>query len=89
MVLAAISPLRRSGVEPSRLSTPYLRSNPVPIAWLVNAVDITASAMIPGTRKSTLGPDPTLTSGSRLNAASSSTLTPGAATHRNSSVVSR
>ena len=53
-VLAAISPARDSGVAPSRLSTPYLRSNPVAIAWLVNAVDMTASAITPGVRKSIL-----------------------------------
>ena len=53
-VLAAISPVRDSGVAPSRLSTPYLRSKPVAIAWLVNAVDMTASAITPGVRKSIL-----------------------------------
>jgi hypothetical protein len=43
------------------------------MAWLVNAVDITASAMIPGVRKSIrLMPAPKFTSGSRPNAASSS-----------------
>ena len=72
-VLAAISPARDSGVAPSRLSTPYRRSKPVAMAWLVNAVDITASAMIPGVRKSIrLMPAPKFTSGSRPNAASSS-----------------
>ena len=54
LVLAAISPVRDSGVAPSRFSTPYLRSKPVAIAWLVNAVDITASAITPGVRKSIL-----------------------------------
>ncbi len=53
-VLAAISPARDSGVAPRRLSTPYLRSNPVAIAWLVNAVDMIASAITPGVRKSIL-----------------------------------
>ncbi len=51
-VLAAIRPARDSGVAPSRLSTPYRRSNPVAIAWLVNAVDMIASAITPGVRKS-------------------------------------
>ena len=68
-VLAVISPPRVSGVAPSRLSTPYRRSNPVAMAWLVKAVDITASAMMPGTRKSTRRPSD-FTSGSRVNAAS-------------------
>ena len=70
-VLAAIRPVRDSGVAPSRFSTPYRRSKPVAMAWLVNAVDITASAMMPGARKSTRLPPPRLTSGSRLNMASS------------------
>ncbi len=51
-VLAPISPGRDSGEAPSRLSTPYRRSNPVPMARLVNAVDRTASARMPGTMKS-------------------------------------
>ena len=72
-VLAAIRPGRDRGVAPSRLSTPYLRSNPVAIAWLVNAVDMTASAITPGVRKSIrVYPPPKSISGSRLNAASSS-----------------
>ena len=54
-VFAASSPGRDSGVVPSRRSTPYRRSKPVPIAWPVNAVDITARASTPGTRKSTRG----------------------------------
>jgi len=55
--------------RPSRLSTPYLRSKPVAIAWLVNAVDMTASAITPGVRKSILVyPPPKSISGSRLNA---------------------
>ena len=70
-VLAAISPRRDSGVAPSRFSTPYLRPTPVAIAWLVNAVDSTASARMPGARKSILVPGPKLTSGSALNAISS------------------
>ena len=72
-VLAAISPRRDSGVAPSRLSTPYRRSKPVPMAWLVNAVDITASARMPGTTKSIRLPAPTLTRFSCPNAISSST----------------
>ncbi len=68
-----ISPARDSGVAPSRLSTPYRRSKPVAIAWLVNAVDMTARAITPGVRKSILVyPPPKSISGSRLNAASSS-----------------
>jgi hypothetical protein len=75
VVLAPISPPRDSGVEPSRLSTPYRRSKPVAMAWLVKAVDSTASAITPGTRKSTRDcwPEPTLTRSPRLNAVSSST----------------
>ena len=72
-VLAVISPPRDRGVAPSRLSTPYRRSNPVAMAWLVNAVDMTASAMIPGVRKSILFmPVLRFSSGSRPNATSSS-----------------
>ena len=51
--LAASSAPRGSGEAPSRLSAPYRRSKPVPIASPVNAVDMTASASTPGTRKST------------------------------------
>ncbi len=43
------------------------------MAWLVKAVDMTASARMPGTRKSIRGPDPVLISGSRLNPASRAT----------------
>ncbi len=57
-VFAAIRPLRASGVAPSRFSTPYRRSNPVAIAWLVKAVDSTARARMPGVRKSIRGPGP-------------------------------
>ena len=70
-VLAEIRPPRDRGVAPSRLSTPYRRSKPVAIAWLVNAVDMTARAMMPGARKSTRLPLPRFTRGSRLNMASS------------------
>ena len=44
----ASRPRRPSGVVPSSRSTPYRRSNPVAIAWPVNAVDISASASTPG-----------------------------------------
>ena len=55
---AAISLGRPSGVEPSRFNTLYWRSNPVPIPRLTMEVDITASARIPGARKSTEEPFP-------------------------------
>ncbi len=51
-VLPPISTERGSAVAPSRLSTPYLRSKPVPIARPVNAAHITASARMLGTTKS-------------------------------------
>ena len=53
MVLAPSSSGRVSGVEPSRLSTPVWRSNPVAMARLTIAVDMTARASTPGNRKST------------------------------------
>ena len=43
---------RGSAVAPSRLSTAYLRSKPVPMASPVNDADMTASAMMLGTTKS-------------------------------------
>ena len=52
-VLAASRRGRPSGVVPSRLSTPYWRSNPVAMPRLTMAVDITARARMPGARKST------------------------------------
>ena len=54
--MAILAPTRRgrpSGVAPSRLSTPYWRSKPVPIPRLTMALDITARARMPGVRKST------------------------------------
>ena len=51
--LAATRRGRPSGVAPRRLSTPYDRSNPVPMARLAKAVASTASASVPGARKST------------------------------------
>ena len=59
--------------RPSRFSTPYLRSKPVAIAWLANAVDMTASAMIPGVRKSTRLPCPRLSTDASLKPVSSRT----------------
>ncbi len=52
-ILAAMSRGRPSGVEPRRLSTPYWRSNPVPMPRLTMAVDITARARMPGVRNCT------------------------------------
>ena len=52
-IFAASSWRRVSGVEPSSLSTPVERSKPVAMARLTIAVDITARARMPGTRKST------------------------------------
>ena len=52
-VLAATHRLRPRGVVPSRLSTLYWRSNPVPIPRLTMALDMTARANTPGARKST------------------------------------
>ncbi len=46
-------PHRGSGVAPSRLSAPYRRSNPTAMACPVNAVDITATIMTPGSTVST------------------------------------
>ena len=51
-VLPVMSTERGSAVAPRRLSTPYLRSNPVPIASPVNAELITARARMLGTTKS-------------------------------------
>ena len=51
-VFAVSSLGRPSGVIPSRLSTPYWRSNAVPIESCTIPVDITASATMPGNRKS-------------------------------------
>ena len=53
--LPSSSPERGSGDAPSRLRTPYRRSNAVAIASEVNAVDITASARTPGVTTSTTG----------------------------------
>ena len=64
-VFAPIRPLRCSGVEPSRLSTPYRRSKPVPIARLVKAVDMIASARMPGATKSMRLPGPYADQGAR------------------------
>ena len=71
-VFAVISPQRGSGEEASRFRTPYRRSKPVAIAWPVNAVDITASARMPGARKSTALPAPVSTMSTALNSTSSS-----------------
>ncbi len=48
--LAPTSRPRPNGVVPSRLRTPYDRSNPVAMARLANAVDSTARASTPGAR---------------------------------------
>ena len=52
-ILAPSSRGRPSGVVPSRLSTPYWRSKPVPMPRLTMAVDMMARARMPGARKST------------------------------------
>ena len=70
-VLAAIRPQRGSGEAASRFRTPYRRSKPVAIACPVNAVDITASARMPGARKSTASPSPVSTMSTALNSTSS------------------
>ena len=51
-VLAASSPPRDNGVEPSRFKTPYRRSKPVAMPRLTIALAMTASDSTPGTRKS-------------------------------------
>ncbi len=52
-VLAARRAGRPSGVERSRLSTPYWRSKPVAMPRLTIAVDMTARARMPGARNVT------------------------------------
>ncbi len=52
-ILAPTQRPRPSGVLPSRLRTPYWRSNPVLIPRLTIALDMTARASTPGARKST------------------------------------
>ena len=52
-VFASSNPPRDNGVAPSRLSTPYRRSNPVAMPSDTIAAAITESDSTPGTRKST------------------------------------
>ena len=49
--LAPSSPPRPRGLTPSSRSTPYRRSNPVAMAWPVNAEEMTHRARTPGHRE--------------------------------------
>ena len=81
---------RGSAVAPRRLSTAYLRSNPVPMASPVNAADITASATMLGTTKSIRRGVPSEYSSGRLKKNSSSSgisrVSPTCSPLRNSSL---
>jgi hypothetical protein len=71
-VLPPIRTVRGSAVAPSRFSTAYLRSKPVPIASPVNAADMTARVMMLGTTKSIRRGVPSEYSNGRLKKNSSS-----------------